>query len=188
MKTHSIRKAAGLQINRVYDEAMELHGCDVTVPLKDSICTFDLEVGGQDFLVLDSYGDDLSDTIRKRIFGKSKTWTIAINQKTGSIFRVSLVFTGGHFAFVLQPWMPSEFVDGLQYSLPHDYLNRLDQLKNKKRPYSCYIDSDALQHFVEGEQGYDHLRSNVIFSFAFDQGDVEILGDQFRVVSRWESS
>lgn len=206
MSERPIREAAGCKINFVRDEDGHVRDAHGSAPGKANILTFDLlcskplqyeavfvEGVKRTLLVLDPYGDEISDRIRERIFGKSEQWALCIDRATGAIFIVTLslsesdVASPGFWTLNLRPWMPLECSGSVQYRIPAEYLSRLHELKNKKRPYSVYVEPYALQDVVEGEHGYDHLRQNVIFTFAFDGGDVEVQRDSFRVVGEWKS-
>lgn len=178
MGYHSYYKCAGQRITRLYERGKNRLSVDVSVPGSGYMTQFD--VG--DWYVLDPYGDELSEKIRRRVFGRSKSWTIAIHRKDGRI-AIAYYFTerssagSKHHCLSLVPWE--------DYRIPSQFLSQVDLLRSQKRPYSIYIDPTVLSSFIEREVGFEGMGRGVIFRFLFGPEILEVQGDFFRVCSSW---
>lgn len=189
MKARQIREYPDHGVLLVIDEHGHEQEARGTIPDKDKITTFEVSFGNNErtVLVLDPYGDDDLGGLRKKIFSGVRKWTVGVDRKSGAIFLVTLESQSENgVTLAIQPWMSDYHSDAVHYRIPGKYRDRLGELWNKKRPYSVYASPHALQMFVDREEGYEYLRHNVVFSFAFDDGNVEVLRDNYRVVGRWE--
>lgn len=180
MKPLSFYKCAGQRITRLYEGWSSYIQVDVEVP--DERKTTQFNCG--DWYVLDPYGDELPEKLRRRIFGKQKKWTVALNRADGRI-ATAHYFTEGddvHCLFVEQ-WKDAR--------LPPDYIDRIDALRGMKRPYTIHIEPALLQDFIDREIGYRELTEyGVVFTFPFGRysGEkLEVQGRHFRPVMAWSS-
>ena len=156
-----------------------------------------------DLLVLDPYGNDQWPTaLKTRVFGEG-IWTLGIDRRTGEMYRVA-------FEMVV---CPIERPDGVGFAVgtkliqlfanllgeggnehadapvvPVEYLSRLGELMNKKRPFRVSVDAFAALDVLDGEEGYAHLRDRLVVYLDFDDAGLEISGDNHRTVSSWELS
>lgn len=177
----SARDLEGKRITRLFFRMTE-YTVDVTAPDERHLLNFWVEVGKVRLLVLDPYGDDtLPDEIRERVFGKAP-YTIAIDTKTGGICKVTAYTREDGVELYVEP------VNGADTPrIPPRWRHRLPELATQKRPYRCHIDPHTLEQFIDREASYRDVGANVVFSFDFyGDGMLEVWGDHYRKVSRWQ--
>jgi hypothetical protein len=184
VKTRSIYKAQGKTITKLFDDSWEQTLEEpVTLPGKDKLLTFDIGP----WLVLYPYGDDdIPKSIRERIFGKEKRLAAAIHRETGDIgFAAYIIDDDGAHSIMVFRWMPDHMPGQSRYRIPAAYLPRLDELRNKKRPYKTWVSATDLMWFIDRQIGFDHLTSSLMFAFRFDGNTIEVGSEFYREVSDW---
>jgi len=194
-KSVSLRGMESKTLSAVYqaDRGWKKTKCKVKVPPLSKLTNYDLPFGDRTLLVLDPYGNEhLSAEMEAAIFGgipyKSEGWTLAIDKADGKVYRLSYGREGKKFVAVF--W---EYETGSDETvrIPPSYLDRVDELKCKKRPFGISIQEYAAIAFAEREYGYRDLRMHTVVSFDFrgtqpESGYLEVYGDSHRLVSAWE--
>lgn len=165
----------GRRVNLLRDAAGETHVVDEIIPEP----TFWVRTTVADWLVLHPYGDDtLPAEIRQRVFGIEGPYTVAIERSTGAIRLATLHEEDDNLVLSLHTATPDH------PCIPPPWRAKLDELRGEKRPYRCHICPLALENFIVREFGWADLRLNVVFVFPFRSGNLEVTGDQHRVVLR----
>jgi len=188
-----INDARGLTISRIVtveDDWIE-HPATLMLPPSDRFFTFDVEVGGRHWLVLDPYGNDfLTPEFVERLLRYSDTddYTIAI-EKTGHLFTTHVDKDAENTDLVLCGITNNSFLHGQpRLRIPDSYVARLDELHSKKRPYSITVESNSLISFIDREIGFGDLIEDLIFSFNFDGMRLEVWGESFRETTEWSEA
>jgi hypothetical protein len=189
-----LRDIAGLSIGWLHVGSEDPVWVGVTAPDNTKILTFDIG----DWLVLDPYGDgSIPSTIRARIFGdpdgESRLYTLAAHRTTGVLAFASyfieklpesdLPYTPG----IMRAPRHSIAISGLMpsFTIPPEYVARLDELRSKKRPYDASFDPTALMDFIDRESGYGELHAAMVFTFNFDGEFLQVTDACHRSVSGW---
>jgi hypothetical protein len=177
MKFHSYYKCAGQTITRLYESwSKDPLEVEIEVPGEGKMDQFDLG----DWWVMSPYGDDrLPKKLRRRIFGNGKRWALALNRKDGRVATAHYFTEDERHCFFIEQYQ--------NYRLPPEYVSRIDDLRELKRPYSIHLHPDHLADFIDGEIGYAALREGgVIVKINFNHYlSLELNGDFYRVCPRW---
>jgi hypothetical protein len=115
-------------------------------------------------------------TLRLLQYKNANHYTIAIGIATGFLYKVHFSKIRGDICVIFS----SFYYEGKNIKIPNSYIKRLDELKDKKRPFSIKIDSKSLLQFIDHEIGYTELINDLIFSFHFNDCRLEICADQFQ--------
>jgi hypothetical protein len=140
------------------------------------------------WLVLDSYGNDfITDEFSLRLlnFEKTSQYTLAIDKSNGKLYTASFHRNDEGEQLSVEIWL-SQLNNEYHLKLPHTYLNRLDELKSKKRPFVLTVASTSLLSFIDREIGFDSLVKNLIVDFNFDGNRLELWEDSYRETSDWD--
>jgi hypothetical protein len=71
--------------------------------------------------------------------------------------------------------------------VPAAYLKRLDELKNKKRPYYLTVPERHLYGFATRWASFSDLQNNVVVDLHFNGHRLQVWGDCYREVSGWQN-
>jgi hypothetical protein len=149
---------------------------------------FDVKANNKCWLVLDSYGNDfITDEFSLRLlnFEKTSQYTLAIDKSNGKLYTASFHRNDEGEQLSVEIWL-SQLNNEYHLKLPHTYLNRLDELKSKKRPFVLTVASTSLLSFIDREIGFDSLVKNLIVDFNFDGNRLELWEDSYRETSDWD--
>jgi len=181
MKQITIEKARkGIDVRKliIVEDNWTSYPICFSTPEKDKLFNFNV-FGDTNCLVLDPYGNsDLNDEFTFRLLQYKNTnhYTIAIGIDTGFLYKVHFSKIRGDICVIFS----SFYYEGKNIKIPNSYIKRLDELKDKKRPFSIKIDSKSLLQFIDHEIGYTELINDLIFSFHFNDCRLEICADQFQ--------
>jgi hypothetical protein len=189
METRPIRESEGVHLTRLFVSTLS-NAFDIDVIVPDSHHLMNYEVPYKDgaVVVLDPYGDELEEEIRKQVFGKYPQWSVAICKKTGQIYiALYVVEEDGTRGLLLDEWESNAVLDRRAYVVPRNHRRQLfAAIRSSKRPYRLHIHPQAAEMVIIREQGWDHLRSNVVFSFDLGPRSLEVWGNSYRIVHDWK--
>jgi hypothetical protein len=139
-------------------------------------------------LCLDNYGNEIMcSKAFKNLFNGCDIFDflLGIDRESGEILRVSFLQTDWKNDLVAA-YCP--LVMGLNKGLfvPQEYRGRLDELKNKKRPWFVTLSDRALFHFIERFYGYRDLEGEILVDLEFDGSRAQVGQDMWREVSNWK--
>lgn len=196
-RVKNLYRAQGRAACYVYDEWWRRCEVDFVVPGKERLFTFDVPgVGGAPFLlVLDPYGDEvMSKKIRREVLGVGGVEeTVGVRRDTGEVVLVGLIEqrmdgVGGESGPECTIGVSFRSFPCERIFLPDDHRARLGELHNKKRPFYLTVRDHCLFDFIERWASYSDVLANLVVSFAFDGEDVQVSGDSWRSVTRWETT
>jgi len=78
-------------------------------------------------------------------------------------------------------------VDNQTLVLPSAYMDRLDELKYSKRPFSVSFLEEHLIDFIDREVGYSELRNKFVINLNFHRVTVQLFEGDHREVGPWQS-
>ena len=157
------------------------------VPDMAKLFNFDVQAD-RTFLVLDNYGDEvLPDRIMKKLLGFGLfQWNLVIDRADGMLYSAIFYLEGTKYEGTKYVIALTKLEHGEgPMRLPKKYLGRLDELKNKKRPYFLTCQESSVWAFVDRWAGYATLQQNLIVDLYFDRRRVQVWGDTYREVTDW---
>jgi hypothetical protein len=176
----------------VYDETggdYAFFKAGIETPSKRKLFNFDIIVSNRSWLILDPYGNDfIPSKLNNRVLGL-KNYTLGIDKKSGVIYFVA--FT--HFIDKrkrLSSDAPVRDVILHLYNsnliVPDIFINKLDNLKDKKRPFYLSFRSFALMNFIDREIGFSDLKEEMIITLQFENESLEITKEAYRTSTKWK--
>jgi len=204
-KVIRVREAEGRRISHAYDcgNGWREYPVHVTAPASDRLFNFDVPLGKRKadaILVLDNYGDELVPERIRRQIGCDRLFatTVGIHRKTGEVLHVGFIedrFEAHHGVSIecapivyvgMTFWSFGLNVDERLF-VPKSYLRRIDELKNKKRPFLLTIADHAVFNFLTRWASYADLARNIMVDFHFDGARLQVWTDRYREVGNWEN-
>lgn len=196
-----VRNATFLKWAYDVDRQWQAHDIKMYTPDEKHLDNYEVSLGklGK-LLILDNYGDEvMSDKIRKAILGRKMfKETIGILCKTGEIVRVAYIKEGHTDMGCPEEGVPEStrweysltfFGFGKQLFLPKAYMERVDELKSKKRPFYLTLWENALYGFTTRWASYADLQASIVVDLHFDKQRLQVWsGGGHRKVSAWESN
>lgn len=186
VQLENVRDVEGMRVSLVRDSLwLATSAVRTRVPTGKFLFNFNVHTSnGRTLLVLDPYGDEtLPDDIRKELgVAQMSSTTVGIWRDTGQIVHVS--FAREKKKVTLCYW---SHLDPDSFTVPGNFLPRLDNLMSMKRPYSRDLTSHAWRSLHTRRIGYDHIAEFLVYSLNFggDIGFLEVSKDSYRTVSGW---
>ena len=191
MNPIQLRKTEGRILTQIHfaDERWSSYSCSAKIPGSKFLFNFEFTVGrgkkARTFLVLDPYGDErLPSRVVDRFFGQGTSkdgFTLAIEKGTGFIYRVHFMTEKRKVTAVVAKLGESPF------ELPETYRKRVDELRNKKRPFHISCPDYLLWSFIEREASFNDLQTSLVVELQFDGYRLQLQAGSYREVGDWES-
>jgi len=178
------------RIYYVYDPVTcRKYETDSYTPEIHKLANFDVEIGTT-YLVLDDYGNDVIPyDLQEKLFAQSLSceyFTLAIAKQTGEIFLAYFVFDDERkLSINLADLYPNS---DTRPKVPPVYLASIDSLKNKKRPFSLELPGQAVIRYMDRDISIKDLQQEVIIELHYEPKLLQIWGDRYRAVEKWEKS
>ncbi len=187
-KAEQISKAlhdlAGRKISRVQIGVSRYTEVQGKIPTARFLANFDVLVkkgtgGAFSFLVLDPYGACDSGMAQDLLrHTNAHECDIAVDRDTGAVHCCTFCRQGNVVHMDLH---------GKTWQVPPEYRARLDELRNKKRPYGFLIDSPTLHSVATGYYGHERLADALVLALDFDDVTVELAQDgEYRTTTPWK--
>lgn len=185
------RDMQGKRLSRVYlcSEGWKALRASAPVPPDSKLMNFDVVAGAgkgvRRFLVLDNYGDEIIPSeLSKVVHGHEMfDFNLAIDRASGGIHTVIFYREGRVFSMATAQLEHGDKQEPV--FLPKKYLGRLDELRNKKRPYLLTCWDQAMWGVLSRWEGYSALRANLVVDLHFDRRRLQVWGDAHREVTSW---
>lgn len=158
-----------------------IFSCKTTVPGKESLLNFDLEVSAGKILVLDNYGNEtFPEEFQTGVsFLGPGPYTIGIIRESGQICAVH--FSQEKKALVATVTRMEEWV------VPGKFLPKLDQLMSCKRPFYLGMTERSLFDLATKWIGHKDIEGSLVVDLDFHPRRLQIWGQNWREVGGWNS-
>lgn len=183
--------ARGLTLTTVYlcDEAWKALPTNTIVPDSSKLFNFDVKAKAgkttRTFLVLDNYGDEVlpRDVLKRLLHMDMLGYNLAIDRSDGILYTAQFLSEKPNISLAVARLTHGRNLEPMQ--VPRKFLKRIDELKNKKRPYYVSCWEPSVWAFLEKEEGFACLRESLLVDLHFDQRRVQVWGDSYREVTDW---
>ena len=195
-RVKNLYRAQGRAACYVYDEWWRRCEVDFVVPGKERLFTFDAWGRGAPFLlVLDPYGDEVMSKKysvggprRRRCGGDGRRPPRHRGGRAGGAHRATHGWRGRRVRLGVYDWRVLQ-----ELPLREDF----PPGRPPRAPGGAPQQEEAVLHdgprprplrFIERWASYSDVLANLVVSFAFDGEDVQVSGDSWRSVTRWETT
>jgi hypothetical protein len=180
MKFHSRTIHEVITANKTYR-------CKSKTPSKGDLFSFDLVAEGKAtkaWLILEDQGNTLlTKTLTDRIFEGTGTYkhgyNLAIDRQTGQIYTAHFGRDKSINFVVLYSVTSKGSV------VPTGFLDRIDELRTKKRPFQLTLPDNILMDFLDREIGYRDLKEQLVVELRFPESTLQLWEDSYRQVGDW---
>jgi len=170
------------------DNRFKAYKTKSTIPQIGFMAQYDLDTSAFRLVVLHEYGDEtLSDEMKRRLYDGTggQSLPIAIDRKTGVVFRVFYAFKDWALRVVLARVSAKESKDGV-LRVPKKYLREIDRLKTMKRPFRFTLQDWQYARLYDRESGFSDIYGDLTLVLNFPDFSVEIHNGEAREIKPWK--
>lgn len=182
----SLHDIGGRRITQISRGCGKVKPARGKVPTARYLLNFDVDFehdGGSagHLLVLDPYGACDSGMAHDLLrYTEVQDNDIAVNRDTGAVVLCCFHRLGRNIE------MSVSLDADKMWSIPPQWLGRLDELRTKKRPYGFCFDNGMLHNIVTGYYGREHLETSLHIMLEFNDEILELDQDGgYRVSTPW---